>query len=147
MVAVRGARRLGSGGRSHVNWPEMRALVALQTCAGLLLGFVLAPFEHVHQGGADHEHAGVVHAHFYSLPSPHPTTGPSWDDIDDDHASAWSVNTFTLTLTARLASFIPSVGPALEMTLDDFLQPVEMVEQRAHAPPPRDSSIPRAPPC
>jgi hypothetical protein len=125
----------------------MRPLVALQTCLGMLVGFFLAPFEHVHQGGEDHEHSGLVHAHFYSpLPS-HRNTGMAWDDVDDDHASAWSVDTFTLTLPAGVASFIPSRGPALETPLVEFFPPLDTIEERAHAPPSLDPSIPRAPPC
>jgi hypothetical protein len=126
---------------------DMRSVLALQTCLGLLASFFVAPFEHVHQGGADHEHAGLIHAHFYSLPSPHRNTGPAWDDGEDDHASAWSVDTFTLTLTTVLAPFVPSRGPKLEVILSEFFQPVETIEERAHAPPSLDSSIPRAPPC
>ena len=125
----------------------MRPLVALQTCLGLLVGFFVAPFEHVHGGGADHEDAGLIHAHFYKLPSSHQNTGPAWDDVDDDHAAAWSVDTFTLVLTPSLTPFIPSRGPRLEGILVEFLQPVEVIEERAHAPPLLDSSPPRAPPC
>ena len=125
----------------------MRPLVALETCLGLLAGFFVAPFEHVHQGGPDHDHAGLIHAHFYSLPSPNPHTGLAWDDVDDDHASAWSVDTFTLTLPVGIAPFVPSRGPALEVVLRKFFPPVEAIEERAHAPPARDLSIPRAPPC
>jgi hypothetical protein len=53
---------------------------------------------------------------------------------DDDQASAWSVDTFTLTLTTGLALFVPSRGPKLEGILSEFFQPVETIEERAHAP-------------
>jgi hypothetical protein len=126
---------------------DMRPLVALQTCLGLLASFFVAPFEHVHGAGADHDHAGLIHAHFYSLPSPHRNTGLAWDDVDDDHRSAWSVDTFTLALTAGLELFVPSPGPRLHVVLVEFFPPARAIEERAHAPPPLDASIPRAPPC
>ena len=125
----------------------LRPLVALQICLGLLVGFLVAPFEHVHPGGADHEHGGLIHAHFYGLPSPHQSTGLEWDDIDDDHAAAWAVDTFVLTLPTGIAPVIPSRGPTLEVVLREFFPPVAAIEERAHAPPARDLSIPRAPPC
>jgi len=125
----------------------MRLLVALQTCFGLLVGFFFAPFEHVHQGGTDHEHGAEIHAHFYSLPTSRPATGLAWDDVDDDHAMAWSVDTLAVTLPAANAPFLPSRGPVLEAVRREFSSPVEAIEERAHAPPARERSIPRAPPC
>src|SRR5215469_17764387 len=94
----------------------MRRLAALQTCLGLVTAFVLAPFQHVHTGGgpgADHDHAGVVHTHFYGVPGPQTQhTGRQFDDIDDDHRAVWSVDTFTVVMTVGIPPFIPIRYPA-----------------------------------
>jgi hypothetical protein len=130
----------------------MRCFAALLTSLGLLLAFLLAPFQHVHTGGADHDHAGLIHAHFYmhieSLPASraeHNSAGI--DDVDDDHAAAKSLDTFTLVLTAGFVPFVPSLGAVLLFVPAYSFQPVEIVEQRGHDPPCIDRSIPRAPPA
>jgi hypothetical protein len=128
----------------------MRCIVALQTCLALLLAFLLAPFQHVHaaQGsGTDHDHSTIIHAHFYeTLPARVERDGPQVDDFDDDHATARSLDTFTLVITASLSPFVPSLGLALLFVPSETFHPVEVVEQRGHDPPCLDRSIPRAPP-
>jgi len=128
----------------------MRRIAALQTSLALLLAFVLAPFEHVHPGtqsGTDHDHSGTIHAHFYSVHrSGDERRGSQFVDSDDDHAAAWSLDTFTLVLTAGLAPFVPSRAVVVLFVPSATLEPVELVEQRGHDPPCVDRSIPRAPP-
>jgi hypothetical protein len=128
----------------------MRRFAALQTCFGLLTAFVLAPFQHVHTGhgpGADHAHAGLIHAHFYSLPAPLPQhTGRQFDDNDDDHRAVWSVNTFTLVIPAGLPPFLPSRVAVLPFVPSPAFEPVTVVEERGHDPPAADQLVPRAPP-
>jgi hypothetical protein len=132
----------------------MRYLAALQTCLALLLAFVLAPFQHVHTGhgsGPDHDHSGLIHAHFYthfvSVPASRTDhRGQEIDDTDDDHAAAWSLDTFTLVLTAGLSPFALPQGPAVLFVPSQTFQPVAVVEERGHDPPSFDRSIPRAPP-
>ncbi len=125
-------------------------LIALQTCLALLLAFFVAPFQHVHPGGtgADHDHAAVVHAHFYSVHVN--ATERRGSQIaaadDDDHDAVWSVDTFTLALTAAIAPFIASRGSVLRFVPVQVFAPVEIVEERGHDPPSVDRSIPRAPP-
>jgi hypothetical protein len=136
---------------SVVNLPWMRCIAALQTCLALLLAFLLAPFQHVHaaQGsGADHDHSTIIHAHFYeTLPARAEQDGPQVADFDDDdHATARSLDTFTLVITASLSPFVPSLGPSLLFVPSETVEPVEVVEQRGHDPPCVDRSIPRAPP-
>ena len=128
----------------------MRCIAALQTCLALLLAFFLAPFEHVHTGqqsGGDHDHSGLIHAHFYSVPalrgSPY---GREFQDFDDDHAAAWSLDTFTLVLTAGLAPFVPSRGLVLPFVPSVTFEPIAVVEECSHGPPRIGRSIPRAPP-
>lgn len=127
----------------------MRCLVALQTCLALLLAFFVAPFQHVHTGlASDHDHSGLIHAHFYSVRgSTQEHQGRQLVDSDDDHATAKSLDTFTLVLTTGLSPFVPSLGAVLLFVPSDTFQPVEVVEERGHDPPCLDRSIPRAPPA
>jgi hypothetical protein len=130
----------------------MRLLTAIPTCLALLLAFVLAPFQHVHTGGAEHDDAGLIHAHFYthveSLPASRAEhRGAEIDDIDDDHVAVWSVDTFTLVLTAGFVPFVPSLIAVLLFVPSYTFQPVEIVEERGHDPPCVNRSIPRAPPA
>ena len=129
----------------------MRCLAALQTCLALLLAFFVAPFQHIHTGsGADHDHAATIHAHFYHIAPHHEEHhGPELidaDDDDDDHAAVWSVDSFTLVLTAGLAPFVPSRLQAEFFAPAVPLAWVDVVEERGHDPPLADRSIPRAPP-
>jgi hypothetical protein len=129
----------------------MRCCAALLTCLTLLLAFLLAPFQHVHSGqgvGADHDHAALIHTHFYSVPAVHghPHDGLALDDPDDDHAAARSLDTFTLVLTTGFAPFVPASELVLLFAPSATFEPVEVVEQRGHDPPCIDRSIPRAPP-
>jgi hypothetical protein len=128
----------------------MRRFAGLLTCVTLPLAFLLAPFQHVHAGhssGADHDHSGVVHAHFYSVaPVRGNQHGPAIDDVDDDHAAVRSLDTFTLVLTAGVAPFVLTRGVVLPFIPAMTFEPVELVEQRGHDPPCVDRSIPRAPP-
>ena len=132
----------------------MRCFAALQTCVALLLAFLLAPFQHVHTGhgsGPEHEHSGLIHAHFYTHFNSVPASraahhGQEIDDTDDDHAAAWSLDTFTLVLTAGLSPFVLPQGSTVSFVPSETFQPVALVEERGHDPPSRDRSIPRAPP-
>src|SRR5258708_4766215 len=132
----------------------MRCFAALQTCLALLLAFLLAPFQHVHTGqgsGPEHDHAGLIHAHFYTHFEGVPASraehrGQEIDDPADAHAAAWSLDTFTLVLTAGLAPFVLPQGPAVLFVPSKTLQPAAVVEERGHDPPTFDRSIPRAPP-
>jgi hypothetical protein len=128
----------------------MRGFIGAQTCLTLLLAFLLAPFQHVHTGASgdhDHDHAGLIHAHFYSVPVARGDHhGLEFDDADDDHAAARSLDTFTLVLTDGLAPFVPSRGLVLRFVPAVTFEPVEVVEECGHDPPCLDRSIPRAPP-
>jgi len=123
----------------------MRGIAALQTCMAMLLGFFCAPFQHVHSGPG----SGMVHSHFYHFEggghAEEPHGSPALDS-DDDHASARSLDTFTLVLTAGLSPFVPPQGRVLLFVPTQSFQPVEVVEECGHDPPCLDRSIPRAPP-
>lgn len=124
----------------------MRSYAAFQTCVTVLLALLAAPFQHVH-AGADHDHAGVVHAHFFHLAaSPVEDRGPRVTDADDDHADVRSLDTFTLVITAGFAPFVLSSGPDLQFVPSRAFPPTPTVEERGNSPPAGDRSIPRAPP-
>jgi hypothetical protein len=128
----------------------MRRFVVLPTCVGLLTAFFLAPFQHVHTGygpEADHDHAGLVHAHFFHVLVPRATQAGRRFDDDDDHRAVWLVNTFTLVMTAGIPPFIPSRAPALLFVPSPALHPVAVVEERGHDPPSTGPLVPRAPPA
>ncbi|MBV9503669.1 MAG: hypothetical protein JO323_01550 [Acidobacteriia bacterium] len=125
----------------------MRRFAALQTCLGLLTAFALAPFQHVHTGDGDHDHAGLVHAHFYGGPIPQTGHGGRHFDDDDDHRAVWQVDAFTLVLTAGIAPFVPSRAPAILPIPSPTFEPVAVVEECGHDPPCADQIVPRAPPA
>src|SRR5262249_9133085 len=113
----------------------------LQTCQALVLGFLIAPFQHVHNGSG-------IHAHLYGVhQSVSDDRGPHLEDQDDDHASAWSLDTFTLVLTAGFTPFVLSRGPGLLNIPPQSFEAVVAVEERGHSPPASETSTPRAPPC
>jgi hypothetical protein len=136
----------------NLSLDSMRFLTAIPTCLALFLAFLLAPFQHVHTGGADHDHAGLIHAHFHTHfdGAPKPRMGRNdWeiDDTDDDHVAVWSLDTFTLILTTGLSPFVLPQGPAHFLVPSETFEPVALVEECGHDPPSFDRSIPRAPPA
>ena len=128
---------------------RIRCLVALETCVALLLAFAMAPFEHVHAGdGKDHDHPALIHTHFFELHVPHQTSSdPAFDHVDDDHASAWQSNSFTLVVPAAWIPFVPSRSPGVEVALAAPPEPVLAVEERAHDPPSIPLLASRPPPA
>jgi hypothetical protein len=91
-------------------------------------------------GGPDHDHAGLIHAHFYthfdSAPASHSEHhGQEIDDTDDDHAAAWSLDTFTLVLNADVSPFVLPHGLAIFFVPRHTFQPVALVEECGHDPP------------
>ena len=127
----------------------MRRFAGLHTCFALLLAFTLAPFQHVHagSGSGDHDHGGLIHAHFYGASTQHTDGhGLEFQDSDDDHAAAWSLDTFTLELAAGFKPFVPFRGLIIQFVPSVTFEPVEVVEECGHDPPCIDRSIPRAPP-
>jgi hypothetical protein len=121
----------------------MRCAAAVSTCCSLLTAFCLAPFEHVHSHDG---HASEIHAHFYTVvDSPEDPPGVHLE-ADDDHASARSLDTFTLTLAPNLAPFALPQAQPIHCAVAIVPAPFEPVEACAHDPPTVGPSIPRAPP-
>ena len=124
----------------------MRRFAGLLTCVTLPLAFLLAPFQHVHTG-ADHDHSGLVHAHFYSVaPVRGNQHGPTIDDVDDDNAAVRSIDKFTLVLTIGLAPFVQARVLVHPFVPAVTCEPVEIVEQCGRDPPCVERWIPRAAP-
>ena len=124
----------------------MRRVTAPATCLALLLAFYISPFQHVH-AGSDHDHSATMHAHFKKLAAHEEHHGPELEDSDDDDdAAVWSVDSFTLVLTAGLMPFVPARTAVALFVPAVPVAWVDMVEERGHDPPAADRSIPRAPP-
>jgi hypothetical protein len=126
----------------------VRSGAALHTCVALLLAFAMAPFEHVHSGDSkDHDHPALIHTHFFEFHVSQPTSGgPAFDHSDDDHASAWQSNSFTLVVPATAPPFVLSRSQAVDVVLTEVPEPVGAVETRAHDPPTPPLVSPRPPP-
>jgi len=128
----------------------VRRILALQTGLALAVAFLLAPFQHVHsaQDHDDHDHATLIHSHFYAPPPEPPVQGGPWfTDSDDDHATAWSLDNFTVVPAAGPFLFLPAGAPLLDLLPPPSFVPVDDVEQRGHDPPDLKNFNPRAPPA
>ena len=138
----------------------MRRLFLFSAVFALLLGSLMAPFQHVHQRLSgphsfvpqahddDDDDAAVVHIHFVVLSLPHGTAAPQ--DLlapGDDHV-ARALDTFTAVAHASFPALMLRVSQALlyppGRSQERF---VEELEACGHDPPLRDGSIPRAPPA
>jgi hypothetical protein len=137
----------------------MRRSLLFSALFALLLGSLMAPFQHVHQRlSGPHSHvpqahdddddAAIVHIHFVVLSLPHGTAAPQ--DLrapGDDHV-ARALDTFTAVAHASFPALVLPVSQALldhpGRSQERF---VEELEPCGHDPPLLDASIPRAPPA
>jgi hypothetical protein len=131
---------------------KMRCVVALQTGLALLMAFFVAPFQHVHAANdahSDHGNSTLIHSHFYALGFRGSNQrGPyATDSDDDDHAYAWSLDSFTLILPGVPLLFLPAGTSLLAFVSPPLFVPVDEVEPRGHDPPQVTHSAPRAPPA
>jgi hypothetical protein len=127
----------------------MRVAAAIETSLAVLLAFLVAPFQHVHQhhpgdpdSGEMHAHFFVVHAHEHRAPH----GGIGIDDDDDDHAHVRPVDTYTPVLPGAPPVFLPSLSPVIPVPQTRTAPPMRRVEPRANGPPAERPSAPRAPP-
>lgn len=130
----------------------MRSIAAIPTCLALMLGFFLAPFEHVHSAGHEEaEHSAIIHAHLYfhqyediAVQSSTSETGVRLSASDDDQAA--SLNMFTSVVPVAIALlFVPQSSVVNPAPTGNFSK-IDFIEERGHDPPLVESSIPRAPP-
>jgi hypothetical protein len=127
----------------------MRRALAIQCCLALAIAYVLAPFQHVHQGeahGGDHSHAPLIHAHFGGHHHDHVDKPGDREIENPDEDQASSLDTFTLVLTLDFHPFIPSRAPDVVSPSAETRTSVEIVEERGHGPPAARNSSPRPPP-
>jgi hypothetical protein len=125
----------------------MRRALAIGTWLALELAFLFAPFQHVHPGS---DHPAVTHTHFYRFhfasSPPAESQGNRVQADDDDHANAWALDTFKLKQSSIPGLFLPLRSLLVVFAPQRTFDSVEVVEERGHDPPGRDSSTPRAPP-
>src|SRR5579872_115243 len=125
----------------------MRPVLALQLCLSVFQAFLLAPAQHVHESeaaGGEHEHETIVHSHFSAHPVFQVRPGEVAITESEEH-EAWTLDTFTIVFPAGLHAAIPARGPSLSPSLRILPQIAVVVEERAHDPPSRTISAPRAP--
>lgn len=130
--------------------PHMRTALAVQVSLALIQSFLLSPVQHVHENpepdsAGGHEHSVLIHSHF----SPHmamPVAGGGPAITDNDGPEAWSLDTFTVVLPVGMHAAALSPAPDIIYTPQPSGGTVADIDERAHDPPARCPSIPRAPP-
>jgi hypothetical protein len=127
---------------------EMRPVLAAQLCLAVFQAFLLAPAQHVHDSDDPHghEHETVIHSHF-SFHSMMPVRPGEHSIGEPDEHAAWSLDTFTVVLTAAAHPVLLSRAPDLSPRFRTMTGALPLVEERAHDPPAHCPSIPRAPPA
>jgi hypothetical protein len=123
----------------------MRPVLAAQLCLTVFSAFLLAPAQHVHEGNEDHDHATLVHAHF-SAHHVRPVRPGELAISEGEEHEAWPLDTFTIVPPAGMPGFLPSWAADPHFPLRTGIGAITRVEERAHDPPARGVSIPRAPP-
>lgn len=129
---------------------HMRTALAVQVCLALIQSFFLAPVQHVHEtqegdSAGGHEHSVLIHSHFSPhLAVPVPGSGPAI--TDNDGPEAWSLDTFTVVLPVGMHAIALSAAPDIVYAPQAIGGTAAEVDERAHDPPARGPSIPRAPP-
>ena len=136
----------------------MRRLFLFPAAFALLLGSFMAPYQHVHQHIAgvpshatqaqDDDDDAVVHIHFVVLSLPNGAAAPrNLAAPGDDHV-ARALDTFNAVAHAGMpAMALPVLQALLSPPSRSHERFFELLEARSHDPPPRDASIPRAPPA
>jgi len=127
---------------------EMRPVLAAQLCLAVFQAFLLAPAQHVHDSDDPdgHEHETVIHSHF-SFHSAIPVRPGERSIGESEEHEAWSLDTFTVVLTAAAHPVLLSRAPDIAPRFRTMSGALPAIEERAHDPPVRGSSIPRAPPA
>src|SRR4051794_16688289 len=93
---------------------SVRSLCTIAVVGSLLLGFVEAPFYHVHDHRAGEDHHATEAAHVHSLRPHVESTGPAiqeFDPADDERLVTWfqtiEQNAFVLYIAPQAAQFRP----------------------------------------
>ena len=136
----------------------MRRAMAIECCLALIIGFVLAPLQHVHRDEG-HAHSPFIHAHLYAHTHAHNhahNDAHHHDHVDkpgeyeienSDEDLASPIDTFTVVLTPHISPFIPTRAPAMLPKPAETRSSFALIEERGHDPPRFTDSSPRAPPA
>lgn len=138
------SRPFGCLGSDDVDLERMdRRVFSVVVAVVLWASSIEAPFAHLHQGAADHDHDGAGHLHIGHLEDHH--DGPVFDHPDDDATAVsqeWAgVTTAKVSLHfAVLSEVISFEAPVvIRWSGPEFVA-------RSHDPPELLSTAPRAPP-
>lgn len=114
------------------------------TCA-LLLGFLEAPFVHVHECGDDEDHHASEQVHVHASITASPVDGPAFQQLDPADGER-AVNWFQAVQHAELFLYVTPEQVSLPEPAEqgEFLQPPPPV--RSHDPPSHSQGPSRAPP-
>ncbi len=124
--------------------------MAIECCLALVIGFVLAPLQHVHRDEG-HAHSPFIHAHLSDHNHAHHhdhVDKPGEHEIENsDEDQASPVDTFLVVLTPDFPPFIPTRAPGAIPEPAETRVSFALIEERGHDPPRIADSSPRAPPA
>jgi hypothetical protein len=123
----------------------LHRIPVIVSALAVLLGFVWAPYQHVHA------FEGVQHAHIapHADAHHHDTSAPQPEDHEHPSNSTFSVDSFLCTAVAGVATLMPSEAPEtplIEPPLSTMADPGPSRPQ-SHDPPSPDRIGSRAPPA
>lgn len=124
---------------------SVRKWVSLLACMALVLGFIQAPFTHVHEHEETSHHPGAfLHSHYHHSVVPSNTPRVSDLDPDDDaHDLKW----FSVAVDHYHLQLAPPAKPFLSFEVAEASEPnITPAIESGHDPPDRLRSSPRAPP-
>lgn len=128
----------------------MRRAMAIECCLALIIGFVLAPLQHVHRDEG-HAHSPFIHAHLHAdhhaHHHPHVDKPGEYEIENSDEDLASPIDTFIVVLTPHISPFIPARAPAMLPKPAETRSSFALIEERGHDPPRLADSSPRAPPA
>ncbi len=128
----------------------MRRALAIECCLALVIGFVLAPLQHVHRDEG-HAYSPFIHAHLYAHNHAHHhdhVDKPGEHEIENsDEDEASPIDTFIVVLTPDFSPFIPTRAPGAIPAPAETRVSFALIEERGHDPPHLPNSSPRAPPA
>jgi hypothetical protein len=123
----------------------MRRAMAIECCLALVIGFVLAPLQHVHRDEG-HAHSPFIHAHLHAHHHDHVDKPGEHEIESSDEDQASPIDTFIVVLTPDVSPFIPTRAPGVIPEPAATRVSFALIEERGHDPPYRPHSPPRAPP-
>jgi hypothetical protein len=120
--------------------------MAIECCMALVIGFILAPLQHVHRDEGHHAHAPLMHAHLHAHHHDHVDKPGEHEIESSDEDQASPIDTFIVVLTPDFSPFIPTRAPGATREPGETRVSFALIEERGHDPPRLADSSPRAPP-